>query len=302
MLDVRRLEVLAAAVRERSLAGAARSLGITVSAASQAVGALEAQAGTRLLERRARGIVPTAAGERLALQAEAVLAQLARAEAELARDEPRLVRVAAFPTAVSGLLPECLVELRERSPGTAVRVLETEPDDARAAVRASEVDVALVNHDASLSRDVGGPWRVVHLVDEPVFAVLPGGHRLARRRFVDLADLADDSWVMQAAASPCQELNLRACAAEGFAPNVSATCGDYRSIVRLVAAGHGVALVPRLAIADLPTDDVAVLRTRVPLGRRINALVPTDRADIPAVRVLLDVARVTAARILGDAA
>src|SRR5580765_6651254 len=99
MLDLRRLEVLAAAVRERSIASAARSLGITPSAASQALSALEAQAGTRLLRRQARGVVPTAAGERLAAHAAAVLSQLATAETELATGVSGDLRVAAFPTA-----------------------------------------------------------------------------------------------------------------------------------------------------------------------------------------------------------
>jgi DNA-binding transcriptional LysR family regulator len=293
------MEVLAAAVRERSLAGAARSLGITPSAASQAVGALEAQAGTPLLERRARGVVPTAAGERLALQAEAVLAQLAAAEAELSGDRVGAVRIAAFATAVAGLLPQVLRALGtaspDGSPGQRVEILELEPAEARAAVRSGEVDLALVNHDAELSPDMRGPWRVVHVIDEPVLAVLPATHPLARARTVDLARLTSEDWIMQAAASPCQELTLRACAAAGFAPSVSATCADYRSIVRLIEVGHGVSLVPRLALAHLDCSGVVARRTRLPLTRRVNALVTVERADTPAVRRLLTLLRDVAA-------
>ena len=294
MLDVRRLEVLAAAVRERSLAGAARSLGITPSAASQAIGALEAQVGTALLDRRPRGVLPTAAGERLAAQAEAVLAQLASAEAELSRDQPGTLGVAAFATAVAGLLPPALVRLRDQA-ATSVRVDEMEPDDARAALRAGLVDVALVNHDATLAPDQSGPWRVVHVLDEPVLTVVPRAHRLAGRRTLDLAALATDPWIMQAAASPCQQLTLRACADEGFAPSVSATCADYRSIVRLVGCGHGVSLVPWLALRGLDLGDVSVARTKVPVTRRLNVLVPVDRAEQPAVRLFLAALRDAAA-------
>ena len=132
MLDVRRLEVLALAVREGSLAAAARALDITPSAASQAVAALEAQAGTPLLERLARGVRPTARGERLAAQAEAVLAILDRAHDELVASSAGTVTVAAFPTAVIGLVPAALRRLAHDAPGLDVRVLEVEPDGGRA--------------------------------------------------------------------------------------------------------------------------------------------------------------------------
>jgi len=294
MLDMRRLEVLAAAVRERSLAAAAKSLGITPSAASQAIAALEVQAGTPLLVRRARGVVPTAAGERLALRAEAMLAQLEAAEFELAGPHPGRIRVAAFPTAVFGLLPAVLGRFPNELAQTSVEIIELEPDDARAALRATEVDLALVNHDASLAPDAHGPFRVHHILDEPVFATLPADHRLASGRRVDLTTLTHDSWVMQTPASPCQQLTMHACAEAGFAPNVSATCGDYRSILALVATGCGVALIPRLAAHGLNTEGVVLRLTRPAITRRINALVPDGRTE-PSIAALLRLLRAVAA-------
>src|SRR5262249_14737520 len=115
-------------------------------------------------------------------------------------------------------------------------------------------------------------------------------------RTVDLAALAGDDWIMQAPASPCQELVVRACAAEGFAPAVSATCADYRSIVRLVEAGHGVSLVPRLALEHLDVGSTRVAASRVPVRRRISALVPATRAEPTGLRLLLDALRDAAGR------
>ena len=293
MLDMRRLEVLAAAVRERSLAAAARSLGITPSAASQAIAALEAQAGTPLLVRRARGVVPTAAGERLALRAEAAITQLEAAELELTAPHAGRIRIAAFPTAVFGLLPPTLQRCEDEPAQISVEIVELEPDDARAALRAGEVDLALVNHDATLAPDAQGQFRVHHIVDEPVFIALPADHRLAAHRRVDLGELSHESWIMQTPASPCQQLTMHACASAGFAPNVSATCGDYRSILALVATGYGVALVPRLATHKLNTEDITVRVTRPAITRRINALVPDGRAE-PSIAAVLRLLRVVA--------
>jgi DNA-binding transcriptional LysR family regulator len=287
MLDVRRLEVLSATLREGSIAAAARTLAITPSAASQALSALEAQTGAVLLERQARGVRPTAAGERLAAQADAVLSLLSRAESELDGRTTSL-RVAAFPTAVIGLLPAALVALRERTPDLHVQLLELEPDDARVALRNGEVDAALVNHHAVLAPDTRGPWRVEHIVDEPVLAALPRAHRLADRAFVRVEQLRDDAWIMQKPASPCQDLVQRVCGGGGFAPAVVASCGDYRSILALVGAGVGVSLVPQMAFVGVDVSSVALVPLRPAVRRRVNALVSTRPGVSLAARPLLD--------------
>jgi len=290
MLDVRRLEVLSSTLREGFIAGAARALSITPSAASQALSALEAQTGAVLLERLPRGVRPTAAGERLAAQAEAVLSLLARAESELDGRRTSL-RVAAFPTAVIGLLPGALSALHAAAPELHLQVLEMEPDDGRAALRAGDVDVALVNHHAVLAPDTRGPWRVEHLVDEPVLAALPRTHRLAARPQLRIEQLREDDWVMQKPASPCQDLVQRVCGGAGFAPGVVAACGDYRAILALVGAGLGVSLVPAMALVGVDVSAVSLLPLRPAVRRRTNALVSSRPGVSLAVRPLLDALR-----------
>ncbi len=290
MLDVRRLEVLSSTLREGSIAGAARALSITPSAASQALSALEAQTGALLLERLPRGVRPTAAGERLAAQAEAVLSLLATAESELDGRRASL-RVAAFPTAVIGLLPGALTAVHAAAPALHLQVLEMEPDDGRAALRTGDVDVALVNHHAVLAPDTRGPWRVEHLVDEPVLAALPRTHRLAGRAHLRVEQLREDDWVMQKPASPCQDLVQRVCGGAGFAPSVVAACGDYRAILALVGAGLGVSLVPVMALGGVDTSAVSLVPLRPAVRRRTNALVSTRPGVSLAARPLLDALR-----------
>jgi DNA-binding transcriptional LysR family regulator len=288
MLDVRRLAVLTAAISEGSLAAAARKLGLTPGAASQAIGALEAQAGRSLLERHARGVRATPAGERLAAQADAVFATLRQAEAELSNGHVGAVRIAAFPSAVIGLVPPVLRRLRESAPGLRIHIVELEPGPARAALRAGDCDLAVVNHHSLLAPDTRGPWEIVHIRDEPVVAALPADHRLARRASVSVGQLADADWIMQQPASPCQELVQRVCATAGFAPRVVATCGDYRSILALVGAGAGVSLIPELALTGLRPPSVALVPTRPVTMRRINALVASRVGVPPAARTALD--------------
>lgn len=237
-----------------------------------AIAALERQTGTALLVRGARGVEPTPAGERLALHAEVVLAQLAMAEADVSKATPRVLRVGAFATAVRGLVAPALGQLRASGVAPDVEVFEMEPADGRVAMRAGDVDVVLVNHDVVIAPDADGPWRVVHLLDEPVLVALPDSHPLASHEQVDLRRLEHEEWIMQVPASPCQQLTFRACATAGFAPTVIATCADYSSIVALVRSGCGVSLVPRLAVRGLTLDGVVLRPARSGLARRINAL------------------------------
>ena len=101
------------------------------------------------------------------------------------------------------------------------------------------------------------------MLDEPVYVALPEAHRLANKPRVELRQLESEAWIMQAPASPCQQLTVRACAAAGFAPAVSATCADYSSIIALVRAGHGVSVVPRLAVHRLDLTGVKLTDMRI---------------------------------------
>ena len=288
MLDVRRLEVLSASVREGSLAAAARALGLTPGAASQAIGALEAQVGVALLERLPRGVRPTPAGERLAAHADAVLAALTRAQSELAGHVGQTVRIAAFSTAIIGLLPDLLERVQTGSPDVEIQIRELEPPAARAALRAGECDLALVNHYSLLTPDTRGPWELAHLRDEDVLVALPPGHPLAGRATVSMRQLAAEPWITQQPGSSCQELVQRVCSAAGFVPDVAATCFDFRAILALVGAGHGVSLIPELALTGLREPPVALVRARPKIHRRINALVSSRPGTTPAARTVLD--------------
>src|SRR3954469_22135747 len=115
MLNVQRLKILREVVAQGSFSQAASPLNYTQSAVSQAIAALEAEAGVPLLERDRRGVRPTIAGERLDENAVRVLTQLAAAEAELgaiAGVAGGELRMASFPTAGSTLMPLAIAAFR----------------------------------------------------------------------------------------------------------------------------------------------------------------------------------------------
>src|SRR4051794_30365898 len=123
MLDVRRLRVLREVAVRGSFSAAADSLAYTQSAISQQIAALEREAGTKLVDRSARGVRLTDAGRALVDHADIILARLADAESELeaiAGLRGGRVRLAAFPSVAASLMPVAIARFRERHPGVEI--------------------------------------------------------------------------------------------------------------------------------------------------------------------------------------
>jgi DNA-binding transcriptional LysR family regulator len=140
----------------------------------------------------------------------------------------------------------------------------------------------------------------VHLFDDTYQAVLPPGHRLARRRApVDLSDLAGEVWVGGHSGSAWFGIVRHSCRAAGFEPRTSLGSDDYRAVQAFVAAGLGVAVIPGLAVA-VPTPGVEVRRLRrgAPV-RRISVAHPADGFRSPAVRAMTDVLQDVTRRFRG---
>ncbi|MFD5079346.1 LysR family transcriptional regulator [Streptomyces sp. NPDC058371] len=295
MLDVRRMQVLRAVVSSGSVTAAAADLGYTPSAVSQQITALEKQAGTALLERVGRGVRPTAAGLLVAEYADAIGRQVAEAEtalADLRAGRTGRLTVRYFTTAGASLVAPAVARLRAEHPRVRVELKLIDPEDPLPDVKEGRADLALVVR-APESTELEGV-RLVHLLDDPYRAVLPKGHRLARRRVLDLAELAQEPWVGSEWPGPCLDAQLDACAAAGFRPGFVVESGDYVTAQGFVAAGLGVSLVPRLGLGARHPD-VVIREVRGPEPvRAIYAAVRETAPSQPALRTLLDALRDTA--------
>src|SRR5271165_3463233 len=146
-VDVKRLRVLKAVVDEGSVVGAATALSYTPSAVSQQVTALEREVGTVLLERAGRGVRPTDAALLLCRHAERIFAAMHEAEeaiGALRSGQLGRMRIGAFPTAGSALVPDALGAFERLHPGVTLEMAVLEVDDAVPALRRGALDVAVV--------------------------------------------------------------------------------------------------------------------------------------------------------------
>lgn len=269
MLNLSRLRVLCEVVDRGSFSAAADALSYTQSAVSQAIARLEAEIGAPLVIRDRRGIRPTAAGATLVEHADAIFAQVRSAEEDLAAVlgvRGGRLRVASFPSAGATLMPHAVAMFRAGHPDVELTLAEGEPEDIAPRLRAGEFDLALLFEFPGVGERPSVGLRTVTLLADPMYVALPAEHPLAGKPALTLADLDQQSWVQTSASSPCARHVVRSCVAAGFEPRVSFESDDYETVQGLVAAGVGVALIPRLAL------------TRVHPGIVVRALAPSSPA------------------------
>lgn len=292
MLNLGRLKMLQEVVGRGSFSAAAEALSYTQSAISQAVARLEAETGATLVVRDRRGVRPTAAGATLVEHADAIFARVEAAEAGLAAVlgvRSGVLRVASFPSAGATLIPLAVAIFRESHPGVALTLAEGEPDDIAPRLRAGEFDLALLFEFPGVRERPGTGLRTVALLEDPMHVALPAEHELAARPAITLADLREENWVQTSAASPCARQVVRSCLAAGFEPNVTFESDDYETVQGLVAAGVGVALIPRLALTHVHSGIVVrELAPRSP-ARKVVAATMAAPGVAPAAKTMIEV-------------
>ncbi|OCC07695.1 HTH-type transcriptional regulator GltC [Streptomyces sp. PTY087I2] len=290
VLDLARLRALHAVFVHGSVAGAATALGYTPSAISQQITKLERETRTTLLERRGRGVALTEEALRLADMAQRLLAIMEQAETEL--EERRglptgRLTIAAFASAARGLLPGVLAELDRDHPALDVRLDEVDPHLSVDLAAKGVVDLA-VAHDwdiAPLPAPEGLAQAVIGL--DRCDLLVPEGHALAGRDGVRREELARERWICQPPGTVCHDWLVRTLRTAGYEPDIRHRAEENHTQLALVAAGLGIAMMPRLGRGPLPDGVVAARLDPVP-ERRLYALWRTEAARRPAITAAVD--------------
>jgi DNA-binding transcriptional LysR family regulator len=276
MLDVRKLLLLRELARRDTIAAVAEALCYTPSAVSQQLAALERDAGVPLLQRTGRRVSFTPAGAALAGQTEEILALLERAAAGLAAARTGLagpLRIGAFPTAMRTILPAALVALGRDHPGLELMVTELDPAAVPDALRSGALDVALVHEYEFVPAPRDPALDTEPLLEEAIYLASAGPPPMAGEEAAGeeapgedpVGRHRDSPWIMASPGTLCHTMAVRACQAAGFTPRIRHHADDFVTVLALVAAGQGVALVPQLGAIGPPPG---VVLTELPARRR----------------------------------
>ncbi|MBX9718019.1 MAG: LysR family transcriptional regulator [Microbacteriaceae bacterium] len=299
-MDIRRLQLLRELADRGSITAVAAATHRTASAVSQQLKVLEAEVGVPLTERHGRGLVLTGAGLALAKTARRIAVAIESAEAlwqEFTQSPQGSVSVSAFPTAGQMLLPGTLRALRDE-PGLEIVLTDHDlplPDFAQLT---ADYDIVLADSQGIPAHWTENGLRCIPLMTEPFDVALPGGHPLVEKNVVRGTDLVDEQWIGAPVGYPYDRVLERLGAAVGREPRVVQRVMDNLIVERLVAAGIGIAILPRFTTRSHGNGIVTRPITGLPAERQISALIRADRAERPSVRRVLELLQAEAARVV----
>ena len=299
MLDPRRLRILLAVAEEKSFTAAAQRLGLTQSAVSQQMAALERETGVPLLTRTSQGVSLTEAGGRLAERSYRLLAEITAVEAELltAGETRPEIRLGAFSSAGLELLPQALKAFSAVRPDVRVALVSLPPGDITTPLWDGSIHALLTWEYSFAPQPLNRRLAQFRLLDDPLLAVLPAGHPLAASADIALADLADEPWMARAHGEPYENAYETMCRIAGFEPEIAFRVDDYEALQGLVAAGLGVSMAPALSLVPRRPDVVIRPISRPAFTRQVSALTLVDGPRMAPLADFIDILRQTAEAI-----
>jgi DNA-binding transcriptional LysR family regulator len=264
MIDPRRLGVLQAVAVHGSVAAAADALHLSPPAVSQQLLALERETGAGLIDRSGRQVRLTASGRLLAAHGERVAAQLRQAErdlAELTGQASGPVRIAAFQSVMSPLVGPALRGLAALSPAIQPLITERYGPAAVADLRLGDLDIVLTEYDAASPAPAEPGLGLRHLAFDPYLLVIPPDWQVTP---CGLRDLAGRPWVAGPPGTACDHALRRLAAEAAIAIPPGDVCVEFPSVLALVEAGRGAAVIPQMALGRAAVTVCAL----PPLGGR----------------------------------
>jgi DNA-binding transcriptional LysR family regulator len=273
-MDLHQLRCFVAVAEELHFGRAAQRLGMLPSALGRHIRMLEEDLGTRLLARTTRNTALTDEGSILLDEARTLLSQaddLAARFRTQGRSQAATLRVGAIDTAAAGLIPPLLHDFRERRPDVAVQLLEDKTIRLLPRLLSGRLDLAFVRPPESPDKRL----EFLFLFHETAVVAVPIGHPLADRERLRITDLADEPLIVPERRSRphSHDLTIKLFAEAGLQARIAQVAEEKQTIINLVAAQLGVAIVPRWTarmttpgVRYIPLDEAAGPMNKLPLA------------------------------------
>jgi DNA-binding transcriptional LysR family regulator len=245
-MELHQLRCFVAAAEELHFGHAAQRLDMLPSALGRHIRLLEDDLGTRLMTRTTRSVTLTDDGAVLLKEARILLAQadsLAVKFQAHGRSQAATIRVGAIDSAAAGLLPMLLHDFRQRRPDVTVKLTEDKTTRLLPRLMSGRLDLALVRPPEKPDSRL----EFLFLFHETAVVAVSDHHPLASRKRVTIADLAEQPLIVPERRSRphSHDLTMKLFAQAGLQARIVQLADEKQTIVNLVAAGLGVAIVPR---------------------------------------------------------
>ncbi len=303
-MNIRDLRYLVALAEHRHFGRAAEASFVSQPTLSTQIRKLEEELGVPLVERAPRRVMLTPVGREIVARAQRILTDLDELH-QIARrsqdPDSGTIRLGLFPTLAPYLLPHVVPGLRERFPRLDLLLVEEKTEVLLHQLRDGKLDAAILAlplHDDQITARF--------LFEEPFLLAVPRGHPLARRRSITLDDLGRESLLLLEDGHCLRDQALDVCRMAGANEKSGFRATSLETLRQMVAAGVGITLLPRLAVAPpIPASaDIAMVPFDAPQPHRRLAMVwrrSTARAEL-LERLAAHFSALPPARLDGEAA
>jgi molybdate transport repressor ModE-like protein len=281
-ISLAQIRVLTEIAQTGSFSAAAQSIGMTQSGASHAIKKLEEALGVKLLMRMRDRVVPTEIGLSVLADAREVILAIERIRQTCAAGtgvHTGRVRIGSVVSAASRVLPRRLAEYRRRYPDVAVTLMEGTDQEVCEWVERAVVDIGLTAETSAGTEGI--------VVAEDAFRlVVAQGHALARKKSIDLAEVAKEPFLMSG--SGCEPAIRRIFARARIDPIVAGHVRDTGALIKMVGEGLGITLMPELSLPERE-QSISVVDIHPAARRQVLALTRKNQELMPAVGKLVQV-------------
>ncbi|QGV77029.1 LysR family transcriptional regulator [Streptomyces ficellus] len=292
-MEIRELQWFAALAESQHVTAAAERLNISQPTLSRAIARLERRVGVPLFDRHQNRLRLNKYGEVFRAHALRAIGEIDGAEqriASLVDPDRGTVALGFLHSYGTWLVPGLLAGYRAIAPATRFELRGAAADTVVDDVRRGRLDLGLTS-----PRPAGDDLDWTPLQQEPLCLLVPTGHRLARRRAVEAAELADEDFLALQPVYGLRQVADRLCAGAGYAPRVIMECTELSTLRELVAAGLGVAVVPIKGSPSGTGDRAVAVPLKDPQAQRTIGLInPLGGPRAAAVVRFYDYVRSTA--------
>jgi DNA-binding transcriptional LysR family regulator len=245
-MELRHLRYFCAVAEEQSFTSAARRLHVSQSGVSGQVKDLEAELGVTLLQRNQREVTLTSEGAVFLREAQEILSHAERALELVTRasqGQYGKLTIGLCGPATSPFLPRLIREFRRRQPGVMLSLKDVEPARQPSALVDREIDIGFTR---SIPAEFRKTLRSEVYFSEPIVAVLPRDHKLEDMKLIQLSQLSTERMILHArdAAPELFDAIIAMCKRAKFSPHIADTPRLWQTVLTMVEAGQGIALVP----------------------------------------------------------
>jgi LysR family hydrogen peroxide-inducible transcriptional activator len=289
-MELHQLRYFCAVAEAGSFSRAAEQSHVSQPSLSQQIMKLEDELGARLFDRLGRSVRLTETGQTFLPRARAVLRELEAARGDVVEQKHSIggyVTIGVIPTVAPYFLPQRLTRFSRKYPQVQLTVVEEITPTLLELLRASRADLAILALPIR-----GHEFETFPLLTEPLFAALPQGHKLAKRRWLSLKDLRSQPFLLLRDGHCFRDTAVAACDRARLHPQIIFESGQFSSLLSMVGAGMGVSIVPEMAIDKksrcrfVRLDDPAAVRTIGAVTLRGRSLSRAHHAFLSHLRAL----------------